>query len=289
MKRDLAGANVKRDLAAEAFKRALDAVRDASKPAYLAGWARWSALEKRSPLEWNVTSVAKLYEKLSIDYKPATLRLTFTVAKRVWKEAQVLGAIPDEAPYPFRHLRIRGGGVRGNVPEWNVMQRDELEKLDRVLAPHPRDRAIVRALGLQGWRASELCSMKWEDIRKDKDGDDVVTFVGKGNKVAEMMVQPLVMEAAGQWAGKRRAGPFIAWTRRGTVLTRQSLYLVVARWSLKVLGHKVTPHGLRATFISDAIERKGIEAARKLARQSDIKTTQRYSRFAAKKDDVLKF
>lgn len=276
-------------LAEQAFARVLAEVREGSHSAYLAAWARWTSLEKRSPVEWSVASVANVYAELGKKFQPATIRLTCSVAKRVWKQGQMLGAIPDEAPYPFRHLRIRMGGVRANVPEWNVLQKSEVAKLEAALSHYPRDLAIFRALVMQGWRASELCKLTWEDLRQGDSGATYALFIGKGSKEARVVIHPKVLEAAQVWKGKKRTGPFIGRDRKGTPLTRQYLNRLVTQWTKKTVGHKVTPHGLRATFISRASEQFGIEKASQLARHSDINLTKRYTRWALKDTDLVEF
>lgn len=280
-------------LGAQAFERVLVEVGESSKPAYWAGWNRWSVVETRPPPEWTVSSVAAAYSELTKGFKPATVRLSFTIAKRVWKQCQVMGKLADEAPYPFRHLRIKMGGARANVPEWNVLQHDEVLKLELALKQHPMELAIFRALVLSGLRASELCALRWENLRVEGEHTSA-TFIGKGGKLAHVQMHPKVLEAAGQWYGKTggpaRVGPFIALDRgKGTPLTRQRLNHLIVRWTKRVVGHKVTPHGLRATYISRAIEQFGIEKASKLARHSDIKMTQRYGRWSLKATDVVEF
>ena len=174
--------------------------------------------------------------------------------------------------------------MRGNVPEWNVLHPGELAQLEKVLKAHPLDRLIVLALTMQGWRVSELCTLKWSDLTVDASGDTIASFIGKGGKPARQMVQPEVLKAAKTWAGPAGKGAFVLGG-----FSRFDVHYIVTKWTKKVLGRRVTPHGLRATYISGVIARKGIEAARQLARHSDIKTTQRYSRWAVVKDDVLKF
>ena len=275
--------------AAQAFTRVLAEVREGSKSAYLAAWARWTAFERRPPIEWTVASVAGVYGGLCKSFQPATIRLTCSVAKRVWKQSQMLGVIPDEAPYPFRHLRIRMGGVRANVPEWNVLQKSEVARLEAALEHHPMELAIFLALVLQGWRASELCALRWEDLKVGDSGFSFASFIGKGSKLARVIVHPKVLEAARKWKGKNETGPFVGRDTRGTPLTRQFVTRVITKWAKKVLGHKVTPHGLRATFISAAIEQFGIEKASQLARHTDINLTKRYSRWALKETDLITF
>ncbi len=215
-----------------------------------------------------------ILDKLAMQYRQGTVQLTKVGAKGFYKNRKPVN--------PFRDVV---GGKISEMPDWNVLQPGEAETLYNGVKS-PRDKAILIALSRQGWRVSELCSLKWRAFSTDHVGDVVVSFVGKGNKPARQGVQPEVVAAAKSWAQGRTKDDdqFIAKDRRGGRLTRFDVTAVLKRCSQK-LGRRITPHGLRATYISDVIQRKGIEAARQLARHRSITTTQRYSRWEIIKDD----
>lgn len=248
-----------------------------SKEAYQQSWVRWCAVASAEPREWTRALVTSAVQKLSTKYKPASLRHTVDVARSVWS-----AEMGTKRGSPFEEVELPS--FRGNIPEWNVLHPGELAKLEKELRGHKLDRLVILALAMQGWRVNELCALKWSDLTVDKDGDTIASFIGKGGKPARQMVQPEVLKAAKAWAGPAGKGVFVLGG-----FNRFDVHYIVTKWSKKVLGRRVTPHGLRATFISDVISRKGIEAARQLARHADIKTTQRYSRWVVMKDDVVKF
>ena len=246
-----------------------------SKEAYQQSWARWCSVQSGPPASWTRESITLAVAALAKKYKAASTRHTFDVAHHVW--AAELGTKKGS---PFEDVEVPS--TRGNVPEWNVLHPGELKKLEKTVR-FPLDRLVILALALQGWRVSELCSLKWSDLTVDKDGDTIASFIGKGGKHARQMVQPEVLKAAKAWAGGDESSLVLGG------YSRFDVHYIVTKWTKKLLGRRVTPHGLRATYISDVIARKGIEAARQLARHADIKTTQRYSRWVVVKDDVVKF
>ena len=207
---------------------------------------------------------------LEAGVQPATVRLGLAATRRFFFSL-------------FKHKRPFADPPRlkhAKPPAWNVLNPGEhgclLEGVDSL-----RDRAILIALCLQGWRASELCALKWGDLTAQADGSVIASFIGKQGKPARQYVFPQVIDAARAWAGEglpRASAPFIAKDEAGHRLTRFDVYHVVKAREAAV-GHKITPHGLRATYISEVIAKVGIERARQLARHESISTTQRYSRW----------
>lgn len=214
-------------------------------------------------------------------YQPASIQVACSSARVFFRRLVAKGLVPSN---PLSEIRVKGGQ---NIPVWNVLQASEIEKL--VEAPtgrhRLRDRAVILALVEHGFRASELCAIRWEQVIKEPDGRLVATVLGKGKKEARMRLKPRTVEAALAWSKSTRSSrPFIPMELDGTPLDRFEVHAIITTWA-KSIGSKVTPHGVRATFISDVISRKGIETARKLARHASIGTTVRYSRWEVLDDE----
>lgn len=190
---------------------------------------------------------------------------------------------------PFDAVQVRVGN---NVPEHNVLQPGEVEKVLQFLIPGQLQlryillwRAVFLMLVRHGLRVSELTKLRLSDVSTTADGTRVMTWRGKGAKLARMAVQPDAWDAVEKWrrflerkghADSTAVVPSGPW---GSPLSRGTVAHHIGWISEQALGHRVTPHGLRATFISTIISKKGIEHARKLARHSSLTTTQRYSRW----------
>lgn len=249
---------------------------DASRDAYRVSWQRWvkhgGPGDEHGLVTLNVDGLKAIKAALSALYKPATVKRSFIVAHLVWRSLQATESVAD----PFTRVKVPVGD---NVPEWNVLQKGELRTLADKLDGLPSlERAVVLALGLQGWRKHVLCELKWSAVHRDQQGH-YAEFKSKRGALRRQRIHSEVMAAVK--ALKQSTAPdmpFLAW-KNGEPLTGMRIYRIITRACAKFLSKHITPHGLRATFISDAIQRKGLEFARQQAGQKDIKTTQRYSRW----------
>lgn len=232
-------------------------------------------------------------------YRPKTLSMAFLLGKSLRRFLRLKDLVKENC---FDAVRVKVGN---NVPEHNVLKPGELEKLILALEGAARARAdgslidaealrqvgltpvksvqllaVVLMLGRHGLRVHELCKLKVDDVQKDANGTYVATFRGKGDKLARMVITRDAMKACAAWR-KKVSSPtsFLCPASSGAAMSRITLAHDLARLTERVLGHRVTPHGFRATFISGVIAKKGIEAARKLARHSSLNVTQRYSRW----------
>lgn len=221
---------------------------------------------------------AKVLRTLERRYAPATVAQAMSAARQFYKWLSIDDpAIAD----PTKGLNVR---VPDNTPDWNVLHPGAPAKmLAEIEEPHAR--AVFTALVLQGWRVSELCGMTWKQVRREGE-HWVVAWRAKRNKQRTQRLQPTVLAAIEALQGKRSADAPVIPQPDGRPYTRGQIYQLVRRHSAKV-GTPVTPHGLRATYISSVIRRKGIETARQLAGHKSISTTQRYSRWDVDSDDEL--
>lgn len=220
--------------------------------------------------------------ELGAHFKPASIAQAVIAVRSFYK---FLAAEDDAFKDPT--VDFKSPAIGDNVPEWNVLHQGDPAKLAAAIVD-PRDRAVVLALLLQGWRVSAFCKLTWKQFRQE-GGRTIVEYRGKRNKLRTQSIQQPVLEAAEAWAAGRTEpkDPFVCRDAEGSrPLDRFVVYRIVRQYAAE-LGFRVTPHGLRATYISSAIDRKGIEAARQLAGQENLSTTQRYSRWKIESDDPL--
>ncbi len=217
-------------------------------------------------------AVVQVLEK---KYKPATVAQTVIAVRQFCKFLRF-----EDITVGFKTKAF------DNVPEQNVLHEGDPALLLATIKD-PRDHAVLTAMLLQGWRVSDLCNLKWGNLRAGKaPGSWIVEFKTKRGKLRTQGLQKTVLTAVKALGDKQGpSSPFIA-APGGGPFNRQQIYKLVTRYS-KLFGRRVTPHGLRATYISSVISRKGIEAARQLAGHRNITTTQRYSRWQIESDDPL--
>lgn len=150
-----------------------------------------------------------------------------------------------------------------------------------------RDRAILHVLFYTGCRVSEVTALKIEDFFEDA-GYWVLDFAVKGgqrNRLAIHHELQLALRAylAQSGHGAERESPlFLAvqrTERRKPLTSRQisKLFHRYAREANMPLG--ITPHSARATFITEALDRKcPIEAVQASVGHRHIATTQMYDK-----------
>jgi integrase len=155
-----------------------------------------------------------------------------------------------------------------------------------------RDLAIVSILIRTGIRRSELASLTISSLGT-KQGYPVLTMVGKGNVARTVKLPVDVRRQIDDWlltsteAG-RRVGVedplFVEVRRGGKVLgwrpvSDRSVYDVVARRVRAAGLDHLGPHGLRASFVTLALEGgAALHLVQRAAGHADPRTTERYWR-----------
>ena len=261
-----------------------------SKEAYEASWRRWQAaggpVRRKAMVHLTGDQLREVRTKLAAQYAPATVKRCFIVAARVWASLEET----EEKPTPFKRVRVVVGD---NTPQWNVLHEGELKKVADALQLKRKllERAVILTLGLQGWRRHVVCDLKWCDVRQTEDGF-VAEVKSKRGRVLLQHVHHEVMAAVRVLTSTRPPGPeepFISGPDGGH-LTPIQVYRMVVHSVQLVLGRKVTPHGLRATFISTVVRQKGdVMLASRLAGHRQLATTERYLRWqmtGTKRDEV---
>jgi site-specific recombinase XerD len=160
----------------------------------------------------------------------------------------------------------------------------EYAALLKASKPTPAAHALVALLGEMGLRISEACSLDIADI--DVVGAyEVIRFVGKGNKGAEMPLPVPVMRAVHEAIRGRDVGPVLLneWGNRMTRMNAGNLLTNLAK-AAGLTAH-VTPHSLRRTFVTagllNGVPLRDMQVA---ARHADPKMTVRYDRMVGGHD-----
>lgn len=165
-------------------------------------------------------------------------------------------------------------------PKW--LTRSERAKLLRVLEKEKdiRNIAIIHVLLFTGIRASELISLKHDDILiKDHKGTLVVRQ-GKGNKRRTVPIE----RDTRTWLGRymidvHPTGKWLFPSQRGERLTYIGLYQLCQTIGEKAGIEDLTPHVLRHTYCHDLIARHvDIGTVAVLAGHSKIETTLLYTK-----------
>ncbi|MBI3934481.1 MAG: site-specific tyrosine recombinase XerD [Acidobacteria bacterium] len=174
---------------------------------------------------------------------------------------------------------------------WKVLPKYLSVEETRILLEQPddstplgwRDRAILEMLYGTGLRVSELISLRVADINLE---EGTVRALGKGNKQRIVPAGKHAVAAMEKYLSKARPfllgsrqSPWLFVSRRATSLTRQTIWLMLARYGrLAGIGKRVTPHLLRHSFATHLLARGAdLRSLQMMLGHADIATTQVYT------------
>lgn len=254
---------------------------------------------------------------LARGYAPSTVNRRLTVARRLVTEAWELGLLAAQARNPAEGRGVAGlkdAGDRGKPALTLSQARLLLEKTAQAGdLPAMRDVALLHLLIGTGMRRSEVASTRLSDLRSEQ-GHDVLSVLGKGNKRRPIKLVGAVLSSLHTWlvaAGYGQltsTGRFVAhdsmhplfspvrkigrgmdarWVAANKPLSGWGVWQIVTRRIAEAgLDVDTTPHGLRATFITLALEAGAtISKVQDAAGHTDPRTTDRYRRRKSNLDD----
>ena len=253
---------------------------------------------------------------LARGYAPSTVNRRLTVARRLVTEAWEMGLLADQRRNPAEGRAAAGlkdAGDRGK-PALTLNQARDLLRATRTRGDLPslRDTAILHLLIGTGMRRSELAACRVSDLQQ-MGGHTVLSVTGKGNKrrVVKLTTQVSTdltnwLMAAGRYAVQRSGTPAAdahaplfspvkrlgrgtdaRWEVSQASLSAWGIWSIV-RTRIRAAGLDVdtSPHGLRATFITLALEAGAtISKVQDAAGHKDPRTTDRYRRRKGNLDD----
>ncbi len=172
-----------------------------------------------------------------------------------------------------------------NLPKYlNVNEIDRLlETADTARPTGARDRAMLQLLYASGLRVSELVELHLSDF-DDRYG--VVRVLGKGNKQRLVPVGRPALEAVVAYRDgargmllKGRTSRFLFVTARGTRMTRQAFWKLLAGYGKKAgIFHNLSPHVVRHSFATHLLEGGAdLRSLQTMLGHADITTTQIYT------------
>jgi integrase/recombinase XerD len=191
-----------------------------------------------------------------------------------------------------QHLRINPADDLAAPRAWKVLPKFlALDDVDRLIAAPDtgspagiRDRAFIELVYATGLRASELVTLRLQDLHLDAG---YLTTTGKGDKQrivpigdsAAEWVRRYVKDARPKLLAKRSSVRLFVNARGGGAVTRVGLWKILKRYARKVgLTGQVSPHVLRHSFATHLLERGAdLRAIQMMLGHSDLSTTQIYT------------
>lgn len=147
-----------------------------------------------------------------------------------------------------------------------------------------RDRAILETFYASGARASEVASLKINDMYLSQG---FCRCIGKGSKQrmiplgkpAITAMEAYLKELRPQLTARRLESPYVFLSRHGKPLTRIELWRVIRKYARRAgITGKVSPHTLRHSFATHLLEGGAdLRVVQELLGHANIATTQHYT------------
>ena len=143
----------------------------------------------------------------------------------------------------------------------------------------PRDHALVTLLAMNGLRISEALNADVEDLDTER-GHRTLRIVRKGGKHVTVPLAPRTSRALDLYLGERSSGPIFRHRRRATDGPLRAADRIVKRLARRAgIGKQISPHSLRHTFITLALDAGvALRDVQEAASHADPRTTMRYDR-----------
>jgi integrase/recombinase XerD len=225
-------------------------------------------------------------------YSKATKQRMFAVACRIMNEQYINGTLAVKVTTEVKGFRTESDETTHTALSKSEA-REMLSRVDTSTKQGKRDYAILLTLLKTGLRRSELVALNRGNL-KWMDGHHVaIVEHGKGDKKrvvklrvdvwrsleAYVAILPAATDATQVFVSFRRGDH--PTTRR---MTDKSIELVVTRYAPE--GSGLTPHGMRATFATLALEEKApLHQVQYAMGHKDPRTTERYQRRKLNLDD----
>ena len=140
-----------------------------------------------------------------------------------------------------------------------------------------RDRAIIRLLYFAGLRVSELCGLKWRDLKSRSDGGQITVF-GKGEKTRTVLVGAGIWREINSLKGNSRKDDPVFVSLKGGHLCRSMVFHIVKNAAKRALIEaNVSPHWLRHSHATHSLDRGApIHLLQKTLGHSSVAITEMY-------------
>ncbi len=148
-----------------------------------------------------------------------------------------------------------------------------------------RDRAMMELAYATGMRTSEIIRLTREDVSL---GTGDVRCVGKGNRERILPLSATAVQALREYLelgrphlARSKEEEHLFLNRRGRKMTRQGFWLMLKKYAEEIGLYDVTPHTLRHTFATHALQRKvDLRSVQEMLGHASIVTTQIYTHLA---------
>lgn len=226
---------------------------------------------------------------------PGTRAIKCAVLRSLFGALVVEGLMLTNPAAEVRVRHVQSGKHHRAVPQSQIIT--TLERLAQSQRPQDiRDRALLLLALAVGARRFEIAALNVGSVERQDDGKAIISFTGKGQKVAKMTIKAGVMAAINQWLGIGAHGgdanaPLFFNLSHRPEHARKRLGGSGIRVIIKRLFPRYSPHGLRARSITDIWSQSGgnLGHAQAFARHSSPAVTEKVYIQANKLEKALEF
>lgn len=249
-------------------------------------FATWIAEQGLTIADMTYALFLAYKEHLEQKHQSATASRMLSIARRLLREAVLEGMLSENPGKEVKGISV------SNESTHIALKMEEAEKLLRGIkrdtAIGKRDYALVSLLLRTGLRRTECAALTIKDIRVQSGHHVAIIQHGKGDKrrIAKIPVDVFrAIEAYIEATNRKNVSPhaslFCGFLKNGVStekgITDKRIEQIVTTYGQRILSMKLTPHDLRASFITLAIEGgASLMQTQYAAGHSDPRTTERY-------------
>lgn len=197
-------------------------------------------------------------------------RVAVGAIKSLFSFAKQLGVVSANMS-----VLIKSPKVKNRLAE-RILTQEEVQSLINS-TKNERDRTLVRLLYFAGLRVSELCGLKWRDLKARGDGGQITVF-GKGEKTRTVLVGAGIWrEISGLKGDVKHDDPVFVSAKGGHLCRSMVFHIVKNAANCAGIEGNVSPHWLRHSHASHSLDRGApIHLLQKTLGHSSVAITERY-------------
>jgi integrase/recombinase XerD len=253
-----------------------------------ANFANWLQKENLTLSTLTFLKMTEYRRYLEDNYARATASRLLVVARRLLDQAVKLDIIPANPAHDVKGFKA----VDNETPHTALSKKEAkelLESIDTATAKGKRDFALIMLLLRTGMRRAEAAGLTMSDLGTEAGHNVAVIRHGKGNKRRKAKIPvdvrrsiDIYLEACGRKEKEANAPLFVRFKKgdkpKETGLDWLDIERIVEGYA-KRIGIKLSPHGLRASFVTLALEGGAkLEQVQYAAGHADPRTTERYQK-----------
>lgn len=178
----------------------------------------------------------------------SSLRSYLAAIKSLLTFGNKLGILPVNIGVALKSPKVKDTLNERILSETDVLLMIRLET-------DPTNYIMLRLLYCTALRVSELCGLKWSNLRERGLEGGQVTAFGKGGKTRTVMIPQVVWRELMEYKGNAQSEAYIfPSSKTNQSVTRQHIWNVVKAAALR-LGVKASPHWFRHSHATHSLER----------------------------------